>query len=204
MNYLAHLFLTQQDEQLTLGNFLADMLRKSEIEALPDEVQEGVMVHKKIDAYTDAHPLSREVADLLRPRHGKYAPVVVDLLYDYILGSHWQTFSDAGTAEFCEHIYAMLSKNFPNVPTRLQPRVRSMVSHRWLHGSFTAEGFRYTLQRMDERARFPSKFVEAMDDYDRHQDQMDTAFCKFFVEIMAEAGKWHTRIALPFKVQGDR
>ena len=39
MNYLAHLLLTKDDEALTVGNFLADILRKSDIEALPKSIQ---------------------------------------------------------------------------------------------------------------------------------------------------------------------
>ena len=82
MNYLAHLFLSCQDEDLVIGNFIADSIRNKEVATFSPAIQQGISLHRKIDAYTDSHPIVRLSTRRLHPHHHKYAPVVIDIFFD--------------------------------------------------------------------------------------------------------------------------
>ncbi|MEL7021319.1 MAG: DUF479 domain-containing protein, partial [Bacteroidota bacterium] len=84
MNFLAHLFLSCNDESLLIGNFIADAIRNRDLKQYSKAIQSGVLLHRKIDSYTDNHPIIRKGTKRLRPQHRKYAAVVIDVFYDYL------------------------------------------------------------------------------------------------------------------------
>ena len=60
MNFLAHIYLSGTDEELTLGNFFADSLKGKSYLKYPLGIQRGVVLHRAIDFYTDTHPTVRK------------------------------------------------------------------------------------------------------------------------------------------------
>ena len=79
MNYLAHLCLSLDDPYIMLGNFIADDISITETKSLDIEFMRGIHLHRKIDAFTDAHPSFLQSVELFKPNHGRYASVIVDL-----------------------------------------------------------------------------------------------------------------------------
>ncbi len=92
MNFLAHTLLSCQNEDMLIGNFMADFLTKNEAEAVKPSLRQGIEVHKRIDSFTDSHPSVLEAIKILRPTQKKYSPVVVDILLDYILTQKWSQY----------------------------------------------------------------------------------------------------------------
>jgi acyl carrier protein phosphodiesterase len=132
MNFLAHLFLTGKNEPLLVGNFLGDFLTNRQVAALPHPIQQGVKIHRQIDAFTDSHEQVRRSAARLRPVHGKYAPVILDVFFDYILVENWQHFSAEPLGEFAGFAYATLEKHVHLMPVFLQERLPLMIADDWL------------------------------------------------------------------------
>nr|WP_290937503.1 hypothetical protein [Haliscomenobacter sp.] len=100
MNFLAHFFLSGDDPALMTGNFLADFISNREVNELPEEIRRGIVLHRQIDQYTDAHEAVRQSIQRLYPRHRKYAPVLVDVYYDYFLIHNWAQFTTEDFAAF--------------------------------------------------------------------------------------------------------
>src|SRR5690242_15960082 len=94
MNFLAHFYFTRQDEELTVGNFLADFIRGSRLELYDQRIREGIKIHRKIDSFTDEHPVVQAGRQRLRGTYHKYAMVITDVYYDHFLAVHWNTFSE--------------------------------------------------------------------------------------------------------------
>jgi len=87
MNFLAHLFLSFDNEDIMIGNFIADMIRNKDVSTFSEGVQKGIALHRKIDSYTDVHPIVKQGTKLMQPYHSKYSPVVIDVFYDYLLSN---------------------------------------------------------------------------------------------------------------------
>ncbi|MEM6697160.1 MAG: hypothetical protein AAF599_02100 [Bacteroidota bacterium] len=87
MNYLAHLFLSCEDEELLIGNFIADFVKNRYREELSPRVLEGIQLHRVIDSFTDRHPVVVQTTRLLHPKHHKYSPVLMDVFFDYLFDS---------------------------------------------------------------------------------------------------------------------
>ena len=185
MNYLAHIFLSCNNEDLLMGNFIADSISNKEVFLLPEKVKEGVLLHRKIDFYTDTHAIVRKGTHRLQPYHHKYSPVVIDVLYDHLLANNWDRYSSSSLSVFAQNIYKIFSRRMDEMPPRLKRKLPRMIEHDWLNNYKSIEGLQFTLEKMDERTRFPSNFGGAvehlLDDYGLFTDE----FNAFFPEVIA-------------------
>ena len=184
MNFLAHSYLSYEDEELLLGNFLGDFLPNRLVMTFSKGVQRGIKLHRKIDSFTDEHPIVRRSTKHLRERHGKYAPVVLDILYDHILAIHFERFHPQELSKFSENVYESLLKFQDLMPANAVRVLQYMVKDNWLLNYRNKEGILRTLRGMDRRTRFPSNFVGAMKDIEHHGESLEQDFLAFFPEVM--------------------
>lgn len=90
MNYLAHIFLSGNDRCIQIGNFIGDGVKGDGYKQYPRKFQQGILLHREIDAFSDRHPLVREAVGIGRETFGRYSAVVNDILFDYFLASRFQ------------------------------------------------------------------------------------------------------------------
>ena len=184
MNFLAHLFLSNKNPDYLIGNFIADFIRNHEVVNYSSEIQKGIHLHRKIDSFTDNHPMVRQGTARLMPVQHKYAPVVIDILYDYLLAKNWDKYSDESLRKFSNWAYQVLESNIRLMPERLQKRVPKMVDADWLMAYGTEKGMRYTFEKMSDRTSFPSYFDTAFDQLLEDFDLYNNEFNSFFPEVM--------------------
>lgn len=185
MNFLAHLLLSCESDTLLAGNFLGDLLQNSEIAALPESIQDGVRLHRKIDVFTDNHPKIKESTRLLHHRHGKYAPVLVDVYFDFFLSRHWMRFHPAPLTEFAEEIYQRLLEYLDVMPPRTQRQLKGMIKDNWLMNYTTYRGMEFTFERMSRRVSRPEQIAGAVESLKIYEPKLEANFLEFFPEIMA-------------------
>lgn len=184
MNFLAHLFLSFENEDIVIGNFIADFIKNSDVKNYSSAIQKGILIHRKIDAFTDNHPAVRKGTSRLRPHHHKYAPVVIDILYDYILANNWKRYSALSLGEFARQTYSILNKRLDEIPEGLKKSVPKMIESNWLEAYKTKDGLRFTLQKMDQRAAFPSNFINAVEHLEKDYQLFENEFNEFFPELI--------------------
>lgn len=184
MNFLAHLFLSCENEELLVGNFLGDFVRNKEVSQFSPGIQEGVFLHRKIDSYTDRHPMVLQGVRRLYDYHHKYAPVVVDVFYDYFLSKNWDRYAGQPLRAFVNSIYKTLAKYQSEFPERLQKRLRLMIADDWLLNYSTLEGMSHTFHRMKKRVSKPEHLQNVMKSLLRDEAQLDAEFNQFFPEVI--------------------
>ena len=82
MNFLAHIYLSGDNDLIKIGNFMADGIRGRQYEKYPLEIQKGIILHRAIDTFTDAHPIFRQSTKRLHQNYHHYAGVIVDVFYE--------------------------------------------------------------------------------------------------------------------------
>lgn len=184
MNFLAHTFLSCNDEQLLLGNFLADFLKNKEVILLPEGIQKGIFLHRQIDSFTDEHPMVRQGTRRLQAYHHKYSSVIIDIYYDYLLANNWSLYTEESLEGFTQKVYTILEKNMHLMPQRLQGRIANMIAHEWLISYSKKDGLAYTFQRVKERVSQPEQFAGVMDSLDRDIEALTIEFNSFFPDII--------------------
>ncbi len=189
MNYLAHAFLSRGDTHLLAGNYLADLLTKKEADDLHPHLQQGVALHRFIDEYTDGHPEVRACTRFFHDAVHKYAPVVVDICFDFLLCQHWPHFTDQDIDQFRKETYRLLT-NESLIPVASQWRLQRMVEDDWLARNASFEGLHRTLEYVAKRAKFKVDFAASVDVLREHQVQLGAHFVPFFEELQKSSDEW--------------
>ncbi|MGH1432975.1 MAG: ACP phosphodiesterase [Lewinella sp.] len=186
MNFLAHLLLSCEQEELMIGNFLGDFVKNKELPQFSEAVQQGIRLHRLIDTFTDAHPLVRQGTKRIHHRHGKYAGVVIDVLYDYVLANHWTKFGPGSLEAFAQGAYRTLEKHLSIMPERLHSIVPRMIADDWLVRYGTLDGIAYTFSRIQKRVSRPEFLENILLTIKEEEAALTQEFTAFFPEIANE------------------
>lgn len=168
-----------------IGNFIADFVRNKDLARYEAGVVEGVYLHRKIDHYTDNHPIVRQGSHRLRARHGKYAPVLIDLFYDYLLVQHWNQYSSLPLQQFVDQTYQTLERNIHLMPTKLQQILPHWIADNWLPGYGTDDGLAFAIHRMKRRVSKPDLLNDPIVSLKENFEALDIEFQQFFPEVQA-------------------
>lgn len=183
MNFLAHIYLSGNNDMIKIGNFMADGIRGNDYLKFPDEIRKGIMLHREIDTFTDAHPIFRKSKHRLHERYGHYSGVIIDIFYDHFLAKNWETYSSIPLATYINTFYKLLDTNFKLLTLKTQKMLPSMVNQNWLLSYATVEGIGTILYQMDYRTKFKSKMQFATDELKLYYNDFENEFTLFFEEV---------------------
>jgi len=185
MNFLAHMYLSCGNDDMLIGNYIADFVRNRDLVLHSKEVVQGVRLHRHIDSYTDTHVEVVKGTRLLRKDHGKYAPVVIDVCYDYILSKNWNRYSGESLREFADRVYGVITRYEEELPPYLQDIAPKMIADDFLLQYGTEAGLRKTFERIGKRAKYGGGWSMAFDSLLLHYDALEEGFNRFFPEMIA-------------------
>jgi acyl carrier protein phosphodiesterase len=128
MNYLAHAYLSFDDEEILTGNIISDFVKGKKKFDYPSRIQAGINLHRIIDNFTDQHEATREAKEFLRPHYRLYSGAFVDVVYDHFLATDETEFTESSLLAYSEKVYASLSETrmwFPDRFAAMFPFMRS-------------------------------------------------------------------------------
>jgi acyl carrier protein phosphodiesterase len=184
VNYLAHLHLSGKDPNLIIGNFIGDGIRGDRFLDYPSAIQKGILLHRKIDQYTDTHPVVLQSKIRLRPLFHKYAPVIVDVFHDYFLARNWEQYHDENLRTFVDRMYDLLDENQAQFPERSSRFLHYAMEKDLFYAYKTVEGIDLAFRGLAHRTRFPSGMEKAAEELQRHQAKYESEFKEFFPDLM--------------------
>lgn len=183
MNYLAHIYLSGDNKFITLGNFFADGIKGKDYKKYPKEIQIGILLHREIDTFTDAHPIVRQSTKRLHQKYGHYSGVIVDILYDHFLAKNWKTYSNKPLDTFIHEFYDSLQENFEILPSRIQHMMPYMIADNWLLSYASIEGITKVLEGMNRRTKNRAQMNRAINELQQFYTEFESEFTAFFEEL---------------------
>lgn len=194
MNFLAHIYLSANDDQITIGNFIADSIKGNEYTHLPENVQKGIVLHRAIDTFTDAHPIFRKSTKRLHPNYSHYSGVIVDVYYDHFLAKNWSVYSDTPLSVFVDDFYTLLENNYGILPPRIRRMMPYMIEDNWLLNYANLEGISGVLRGLNQRTKNRSKMDLAIVELKEHYTEFENEFTEFFEELEVYANKKYVEL----------
>ncbi|HNS16889.1 MAG TPA: ACP phosphodiesterase [Bacteroidales bacterium] len=187
MNFLAHAFLSGERPDILVGNFIADHIPGNAFDHYREEIVQGIQLHRRIDSFTDHHPVYlRSKRRLYRNQH-KYAGVVADMFYDHFLATGWSAYSFQDLTEFTARSYAILMQNFDILPARTKRILPYMMEDDWLASYANLDFLQQSLRGMAIRTPYRSGMEKAVSDLRDHYDSFRDEFREFFPELILYA-----------------
>lgn len=183
MNFLAHLYLSGNNTQIMMGNFFADHVRGNRFQHFPEAIQQGILLHRKIDTFTDNHEIVRISKRRLHERYGHYDGVIIDIFYDHFLAKNWSSYSQIPLAIFVKNVYQLLQKHFSILPKKTQELLPYMIQYDWLYNYQFEKGIEQVLQGMNRRTKGKSQMHLAIEDLQLLNTELENDFLTFFKDL---------------------
>jgi len=184
MNYLAHLYLSGESDELLIGNFIGDSVKGKQYLHYAKEVQRGVILHRQIDLFTDSHPLVKQCSHRFRQHYGRYSGIVSDIVFDHFLAKYWPAYSVYSLPWFSGHVHAVLLSHFSGLPLKVKSFLPFFIKQKRLESYAQFEGIRQTLEIMGRRTSMPEESEFAMNVLYEEFFLIKAAFDEFFFELI--------------------
>ncbi len=187
MNWLAHIFLSEQSIEFQIGNYLADPLKGRTWDNASHDLQKGMQVHKIIDSYTDAHPIFKQSKNRLGKK-GLLKSVVIDLTYDYLLTKNWDKYSHIPIDNYLQTFYKQAYKTLPNLPEHASAPLKRMIDFDLLNKYQNLGQLQQAFLRVDKRLSQRLKQRDLATNYYeivcQNISQIEADFLEFFPQLI--------------------
>ncbi|PQB05953.1 ACP phosphodiesterase [Aureitalea marina] len=184
MNFLAHIYLSGEEELVTLGNFMADGIKGRKYKDYSPQIQKGILLHRAIDTFTDAHPVVRQSTARLHASYSHYSGVIVDMFYDHFLASRWMEYHKQPLQDFVQEFYDLLHHRYDELTPRIQRLMPYMIADNWLLSYATIPGLEKILGQMDSRTAGKSRMQQSVNELQEFYEEFGSEFDLFFNELI--------------------
>lgn len=188
VNYLAHLFLANDDPEEQLGSLIADFTRGRIVtlaERYSPGIMHGITIHRQIDSFTDQHIHTEMSRQRFSPERRRFARIIVDITHDHFLNKHWVTYSTQDRRQFIDRMYRLLELNHYRLPSRLQQLAPRMIQDDWLGSYIDLEILERVFDGMSSRMKRPNRLAGALDEVKANYEGLEQDFSNFFPGLMA-------------------
>jgi len=154
MNFLAHALLAGPDPGRRLGGMLGDFVKGRLDNApaeLPPAVVTGLVLHRRIDSYADAHHAFQRSRRRVSAERRRVAGIMIDMFYDHFLAVHWSQFGDEPLEHFTANLYRLLAAHEQLFPPRFASMFPYMHAADWLSNYRSLDAIGIALDRMSVR-----------------------------------------------------
>lgn len=189
MNFLAHLYLSRNNTNIMIGNFIADHIQGNKYEGFSAEIQQGIFLHREIDTFTDAHEVVRKSKRRLHERYRHYDGVIIDIFYDYFLAKNWASYSEIPLELFTKSVSNLLDEIKLDLPIKSQQFINYMIEYNILFNYKYKDGIEKVLNGMNKRTKGKSQMNLAIEDLQCLEAEFEADFTLFFKELIAHTNQ---------------
>jgi acyl carrier protein phosphodiesterase len=184
VNYLAHAYLSGDNEDVLIGNFIADHVRGNNFSNYSQGVIEGIRLHRKIDAFTDTHPLFQSSKRVFYTGFEKYSGILVDIYFDYFLAKQFSHFHRLSLDEFSANVYSRYTKNIHQMPES-SARFLSYVINNNIYSNYAnIRGIETVLTHLSQRIGHNVLLQNSIEVFQKNEVDLNEKFNHFAADIL--------------------
>ena len=183
MNFLAHLYLSENNTNIMIGNFIADHIRGNNYDGFSKEIQQGIFLHREIDTFTDAHEVVRKSKRRLHKRYRHYDGVIIDIFFDHFLAKNWANYSAIPLDVYTNSINQLFREISSELPVKSQQFIKYMNEYNILFNYQFENGIERVLNGMNHRTKGKSQMNLAIEDLTILHQEFEEDFTIFFEDL---------------------
>ncbi len=187
MNYLAHLWLSEQAGLPLPGAILGDMVRGRLDGRFPVQLERSIQLHRRIDVITDAHPLVIAERSRYAPGARRYAGIVLDIVHDHCLALDWPQYSTESLADFARRSAQALAEESEGFALAGKSAPSAWRFRRLLLSYAGAKGIDRAIRRTAAWLKKPEGLIEAGRDWREHLPQVQAGLPQLLADLRRTA-----------------
>jgi acyl carrier protein phosphodiesterase len=189
MNFLGHLYFSNDDKDLMLANLFGDFVKGSKFNHFSAKIQEGIILHRKIDSFIDQHNDVFELKLLLYQDLPKVAGVAVDLFFDHLLAKTWKMHHIKEYETFLNDFYIHDSAIENDLPQDFKQFITLFRERKWLNHYPTSFGLEKSCEGVSRRISFTNKLAEAPEIFYKRENEIEAVFQKYMLDAKTHFAK---------------
>jgi acyl carrier protein phosphodiesterase len=182
MNYLAHLHLGGDAPAQLLGSLYGDFVKGPLTGQWPADIEAAIRLHRRIDVFTDSHPLQVQARARFPAERRRYAGILLDVFFDHCLARNWADYAAEPLPQFTGRVYQVL-KAEPRLPERLALIVPRMAAQDWLGSYREFAVLEQVVAGIDRRLSRPGLLAGGMAELERLYQPLLEDFRQFYPEL---------------------
>lgn len=179
MNFLGHLYFSNNDPELMYANLQGDYIKGRDLSGYSEIVKQGILLHRTIDDLVDNHPAVRELLKSLYEHLPKISGIAVDLYFDHILARDWSTYHPVPLRKFVDDFYNYHPTFESTFSFEFSFMLDKMKEFDWLYQYQYERGLRSASSGLSRRISFRNNLHEAPDVFLAKQQEIEQAFHLF-------------------------
>lgn len=184
MNYLAHSYLSFNNHDLIVGNFIADSIQGNKFSGLNENVIKGITLHRKIDVFTDQHLVYLKSKHRFSRNYDKYSGVLMDIFYDHFLAKNFERYSEIPLEDYSRDIYIVLNKDQSFFPEHAKRFYQYMTERNILYHYSSIEGIETVLTHLSYRIKNRYQLHLSIPLLKEYYQEIENEFFLFFEELI--------------------
>ncbi|QHD01993.1 ACP phosphodiesterase [Pseudomonas sp. S04] len=183
MNYLAHLHLGGQEPEQLLGSLYGDFVKGALAGRFSARTEEAINLHRKIDVFTDSHPVVRRALGRFTVTRRRYAGIALDMFFDHCLARDWDRYAETTLDAFSKRVYTVL-RSEADLPERLARIAPLIISEDWLGAYRDFSMIGHGLDVISERLSGPENLHDAFEELTNLYLPLSSDFEELYPSLM--------------------
>lgn len=167
-----------------VGNFIADAVKGKKYLNYDAEISKGIIMHREIDTYTDAHAIVKHSKSFFREHYGLFSSILIDVFYDHFLAKNWGDYSDQSLSTFAVHAYHVFEKYLHIMPDRNRMMFPYMREQNWLLNYANLNGIQQSMNGMSRRIKNHPGIEHATEELQLHYEELQLDFKNYFPKLI--------------------
>jgi acyl carrier protein phosphodiesterase len=184
VNFLAHLFLSDGSPESVIGSVMGDFVKGPLEGRYSDGLRRALQLHRRVDAYTDAHAQVRASRNRISPARRRFAGIMVDMFYDHFLARHWADYCGVPLRDFAREAYAVLLREEACLTAEMRWVAARMAEQDWLTSYRDAGAIGVALERMSKRLRRENTLAGSAEELVANYAALEADFRAFFPDVI--------------------
>jgi acyl carrier protein phosphodiesterase len=196
MNHLAHTLLAGHDDAMLLGGLLGDFWRGAPASDWPAGVAAGVRLHRRVDSYTDAHPVVVAAKARFDAPFRRYAGVVLDVWFDHLLARDFERLSGQSLRAFADRASQVLAADAAWWPLPFRVYAGRLRQHDGLIAYAEREHIGFVFERIAARLSRSNPVAIALAAVEAIEAPLARDFEAFWPDLVAFAERERNALAV--------
>ncbi|MGH7884663.1 MAG: ACP phosphodiesterase [Thermodesulfobacteriota bacterium] len=189
MNYLAHVFLAEDNEESKLGNFLGDFVKGRLTNQYSAGIIKGIKMHRKVDVFTDSHKIVKNSRKLISPKRRRWAGAIIDIFFDHFLTVHWDKYSELKLDDFVLNFYDTLKKFNISVKNDLDFNFEKLIANDWMRKYENIDGLELVFSKLSNRVKTINPLTGSEQELINNYKDFENNFLIFFPQLIEHVEK---------------
>ncbi|HRD37460.1 MAG TPA: acyl carrier protein phosphodiesterase, partial [Bacteroidia bacterium] len=146
-------------------------------------------IHRKIDMFTDSHPLFIKSKRHFYDGFERYSGVLMDIYFDYLLAKNFHRFSDVTLPDYTQNLYTTLNNNRIHLPDSSQRFLDYVLQNNTFFEYSKIEGIELVLKHLSYRINHGVFLNESLPLFIENESKIEPDFFEFMNDLIEDVKK---------------